>query len=353
MNTLSTPPVGLSLMCFIILASMILQVNNTAWAQVNEQHSSAVAPTNQSGTQGEPQQALLESSRIRGLWVWRREHVVDPAKRAAMLEFCTAHRFNLLMVQARMEKDSVPTVMADQDAWRALLAEASARSILVEALEGDRAMALTENWPTTLARLDAILAFNRTQPVGQRLAGIHYDIEPYLLPQWKTDQRPAVMEQYLQFLLAANTRLRLDGAGLTLAVDIPFWLDHKTEPGDSCILAFLGQTKNFHQHIQDLTDYIGIMSYRQRGLGPNSITAHCAAELDYARQIGRGVCAGAEVGAVKETPTISFSSLPPATFWREMHLVQEHLAADPAFRGLLIHSYDHLPRYLAGEGAEH
>ena len=295
---------------------------------------------------------LLEASRIRGLWVWRREFITDDAKRAAMLAFCSEHHFNRLLVQMRTVPGSSPTdplVFGDQDQWRALLKEASATNIFIEALDGAHDMATAPKWKSTLAQLDALLAFNRSLPADQSIAGIHYDIEPYLLPQWKTEARQQIMEQYLQFLLAANARLRLDGKVMTLAVDIPFWYDRKTEPGDSCVLNFMGETKNFHQHIQDLTDYIGIMAYRQKSLGPNSMAYHCEAELEYAKQIGHGIGAAAEVNPLKDAPNITFHGLPAATFWEQIQLLQTNYATEPAFAGVLIHSYDFLPRYLAGE----
>ena len=84
------------------------------------------------------------------------------------------------------------------------------------------------------------------------------------------------------------------------------WYDAKTDPKDNCVLEFNGQTKNLHQHIQDICDYVGIMSYRTSALGPNSVSQHIESELAYAEKINKKVCCALETIELKDTPQITF-----------------------------------------------
>lgn len=281
---------------------------------------------------------------IQGLWVWRAESI---AASEDLMAFCREHGFNRLLVQIHTNNSADGRLLRYPEELRKLLILAAAQGVAVEALDGAPDMGMAENHASTLAILEAIIAFDRTLPEDARFAGMHYDIEPYVMKAWKTDQRPRIMLDILNLFAGINARLRLEAPHWTLSCDIPFWYDHKTEEPDSCIVEFLGETKNFHQHLQDLTDYIGIMSYRQKAVGENSITKHCEAELAYAQKIGRLVCPAMETGPVHEAPQTSFHGLPSEEFWRQKAQVEETLKDHPAYAGVLVHSYERLRAYLA------
>lgn len=189
--------------------------------------------------------------------------------------------------------------------------------------------------------LDALIDLNQSMPEGKRFSGVHYDIEPYTSDRWKAGQteRDAVMAELLGFYVKARQKLNDRGSRMTLSCDIPMWYDNKTAKGDHCIVAFNGQTKNLHEHIQDLCDYVGIMSYRQKALGPNSAGEHIANELAYAESIGKKVCAGLETIELKDTPQITFYGKPPEVFWEAVSTLNRHHADRPGYAGVLLHSY--------------
>src|SRR5687767_13835969 len=251
-------------------------------------HASPVAP---------PSSRLDPTGRIRGIWVWKRESFATPEARRNLIDFCREHRFNRVLVQIHSTPESRrrgrPT-LAMADALSPLLKDAAAAGIAVEALDGAKDMAVRRNWDSTLAMLDAILAFNRAQPEGERFVAMHYDIEPYIMPEWKTNARDAIMKDYLGYFQLARHRIDENSPGMMLSADIPMWYDRKTEPGDTCVVEFNGVTKNLHEHVQDLTDYIGIMSYRRHATGENSVVEHVEAELAYAEKIGKTVCPALE-----------------------------------------------------------
>jgi hypothetical protein len=293
--------------------------------------------------------------RIEGLWVWKARYITDAADRDELLAFCRRQGFNRLLVQVPWKHGTAPVVQSPPSQkdpltdgrhpqvafpveFARLIADAAKQHVVVEALDGEPYMGDRSAWPQTMATVDALVAFNATLPQGARLAGIHWDIEPYTRPDWKVQAtRVPIETDYLQMLTDAKAKLA--GTGLTLAVDIPMWYDNKTAPDDNCIVTFNGQTKNFHQHIQDITDYVGIMSYRQKALGKNSASDMVANELAYAEQIGKRVCPAYETVRLDDTPTITFYGKPAEQLQAQRQALEAALGNRPGFGGMFIHCY--------------
>lgn len=291
-----------------------------------------------------------------GMWVWHEKWVKSEEAQDRLLDFCEQHGINLLPVQIHVEPGSVkrgqPKLKYPKQLHR-LIGEAMRRGIKVEALDGSSEMGLEENRSSVLAILDMLLAYNKTLGAYGGFSGIHYDIEPYLLPDWKTPKRQAIMKQYLELMEAARLKIRLDAPHMALSASIPFWYDNKVSAEDSCVLEYNGQVKNFHEHIQDLTDYVAIMSYRRNALGDDSIKETIEVERAYAEWIGRYVCAGMETMPIPQHPQVSFHGLPPSEFWFQKQKLDQALDGQGGFGGVLVHSYETFMPYLSkGLGAK-
>ncbi len=285
-----------------------------------------------------------------GMWVWKDKWITSEEEQDRLIAFCEQYGINLLPVQIHLDPSSVrrgqPTLKYP-DQLRRLIEVAGRKGIRIEALDGAPEMALATNHQAVLAILDAIIKFNKSLGPYVSLAGIHYDIEPYLLPQWKTPQRHRVMRQMLELFEAARLKLKLDAPHLTLSASIPFWYDKKITPEDSCILKYNGQLKNLHEHIQDLTDYVAIMSYRRKALGEDSVTENVETERAYAEWIGRYICAGMETMYIPDRPEVSFHGLPASEFWFQRQKIQQALAHQGGYGGVVVHSYEFFAPYLA------
>ncbi len=291
---------------------------------------------------------------VSGLWVWQAKSVGTPEARRELVAFAAKHGFNRLFVQVRFESGSVAAgkpVVSDAEGWKDLVSSAKEKGIVIEALDGDPEMARGANHGKLLAKLDAIIAMDKGLPEGAKLAGVHYDIEPYTAKAWKEGDRQAVMKEFLDGFWAMKKKLDVDAPHMVLGADIPFWYDNKTKEDDSCVVEYGGKTKNFQEHIQDVTDYIGVMSYRRKATGGNSVTAVVENEVAYAQKIGKTVCAALETGQVKETPTVSFYGVPVEEFWAQKKLVEDTLGKSAGYGGILVHSYENLKAYLS-EGAK-
>lgn len=279
-----------------------------------------------------------------GLWVWRRQSVSDDEARKELIDFCKQQGITRLLIQVRFEGEGKERQFADADEFRDLLKRASKAGVAIEALDGAHDMGLEERRADTLERLDAILAFQKALPAKARFAGVHYDIEPYLNPRWRSGDEKGVARETLETMAEIRARITPE-TGLTLAYDIPAWYDAR---GDGLAVEFQGATKNFHEHIQDLSDYIGVMSYRRTATGPNSILEISSGELAYGAKIGKKVYPAMETKELRgEEKTITFYGMGGEAFLKELREVRKVGARSPAYGGVFIHHYDSLKELLS------
>lgn len=269
-----------------------------------------------------------------GMWVSDREDIATPAERARLLQFCRTYGINRLLVQVPYERRGNGYDLALPEALRVLLADFARAGITIEALDGSAEMAFADNRANTLAMIQAILAFNRAQPDSARFAGIHLDIEPYVSERWKAGDVAAIMHEFLDTAVAIRDAVRASDPRLTVAYDIPSWFDQAVFELD-----YAGARKSFNQHIQDLSDYVGIMSYRTRATGPNSAVDISAGELAYGTKIGRPVYLSLETVSLPDTPTITFHGRPAAEYVATIRELAAHRTQDPVRGGILLHYY--------------
>ncbi|MDF1657611.1 MAG: hypothetical protein P1U58_08355 [Verrucomicrobiales bacterium] len=195
-----------------------------------------------------------------GIWSWSQANFATPEARDKMLSFCVAEGISHIDQHVSITRTEEGYRLRNADALKQLLIASDAEDISINALRGERNMFFQENHDRAYAQLEAILAFNRDLPEGSRLAGIKYDVEPYLTDEWRAgeESREKIIRDYLSFLTQAKKLITEAGSDLDLCVDIPFWWD-KPEFASS----LNGEEKLLIHHIIDLTDWIGIMSYRR------------------------------------------------------------------------------------------
>ena len=274
-----------------------------------------------------------------GIWIWQHKYITDTWERILMLDFCRSHGIGSIFIQVHFDRtDEGDYSLADQRDWNELLLMANALGIKVEALDGDGNMAFAVNHADTLARLRAVLDFHLAQPSNARFSGIHYDIEPHTTPEWQSGGQREIALELLELLSELREVVSNADPSLTFANDIPFWYD-----GDETyFLEFKGVKKYLNEHIQDISDFIGIMSYRTKMTGSNSTSEITSGELAYGAKIGRPVYLSIETVELPDTPQITFhgkSAVDVASAIRELI---EELKHAPSFGGVFIHEYETL-----------
>lgn len=287
-----------------------------------------------------PMSLKAETGKEIGMWVWSDSAFSTPEARQRLIRFCLKHNIRHLDVYTRIVYDHNQPILQDAEVFRKLILAAGQVHITIASLRGNPRMFFPENQEQTLRELRAVISFSKTLPAEALFKGIKYDVEPYCTKEWKTTKavHQAMMRDYLSFLRRARSLLREEAPRLWLAVDTPFWWDK-----DEYLLEFEGKTKQFSEHIQDLTDYIVIMSYRR---DIRKVLSCVEEERNYARQIHKRIFPSLETVRLKQAREISFWGLPKGQVWDTASQLLENGKGDPAMGGVMVHCYRSLSEKL-------
>lgn len=270
-----------------------------------------------------------------GMWVWRGEPVFEAQARQELIDFCKKYGITRLFVQVRFDPVGDGYRLRDPQAWSALLGLATKAGIRVEALDGAGDMGFAQNRADTLKRLDAVLAFQKSQPQSARFSAVHYDIEPYVTERWKSGDRQTVALELLETLQQIYAKTKAADPSLRVINDIPFWYSGREE----LKVPFNGEAKYLDEHVQDLSDSVGIMSYRTKMLGSNSTAEISKEELAYAQKIGRPLYLSLETISLSEAPQISFHGRGGEALIAAVRELHEGMKHHPGFGGINLHTY--------------
>lgn len=147
-------------------------------------------------------------------WAWA-ERLWQQDGGAAVLRAAAEHQITTLYISVSVAGDR----LAQTEALMAFLRRASAEGVAVWVVEGDPGMALDAGREHALSRLRAILAYQSTARPDARLAGVQYDIEPYLLAEYAEDPQ-RVATQWRETLRA----LSHTAGDMPMNAVVPFWI---------------------------------------------------------------------------------------------------------------------------------
>src|SRR5690606_7282796 len=107
------------------------------------------------------------------------------------------------------------------------LEKCHADNITVQGLGGDPHFALRERHQFALAKMQCVLDYNASASKTRRLDGYQWDVEPYILKEFKTDQHQSILQQYLEFVTAAVAMVQKSAPAdrFDLGFAVPFWFD--------------------------------------------------------------------------------------------------------------------------------
>ncbi|MCP4540491.1 MAG: hypothetical protein GY832_25415 [Chloroflexi bacterium] len=260
----------------------------------------------------------------RGLWIWNTDIVIDSDAQHEFFIFAQLKNVSGAYLYA------YSLLPNNSDELEDFIARGSNINIEVELLAGDPTWALTPTHPVALGFVQRTITFTKSITESARPIGIHLDIEPYLLPEWNSD-RSSIITQYLDLLSDVKQELVASSINMTFSVDIPFWYDTITA-------TYTSVTKPLNQHVQDITDRIVIMDYRDFAEGNDGIIYHAQDEMDYAQGIGKEIIIGVETNDI-EPEKITFFEEGETVMENELAFVKQHYQTSSAFRGLAIHDY--------------
>jgi hypothetical protein len=265
-----------------------------------------------------------------GLWVWQTEPLALGSRpNGALTCIAQTRNVNTLFMQA-----TNITTAAGQASFTAFLSDAKRNGQSVELLFGDPIWALAANHSVAVNYALAAAAFTKGQDAGHvRPSGLHFDVEPYTLPNWTSDH-DGTANQMLD-LFEKLAPIAAD-AGLDFTVDIPFWYNEE-------IVARDGGSRPLSELVQDRVPHVVLMDYRDNTGTCTMPTVDGVAvlameEIAYADARGKKVTLGLEVNQVLPAKI---------TFWEEGHDVLESVRAtvactyfdSPSFTGFAVHDW--------------
>ncbi|GGL11382.1 hypothetical protein [Planomonospora parontospora] len=243
----------------------------------------------------------------RAMWLWDAGEV----RPADVLAWARARGVKEVFVHADAR---LPSDAARLARLRELKRGADTARIRLTALGGDPRWALDHA---------AARAWQRAVLGTGLFAGSHVDVEPYVLPGWRTDQ-PALVAgllRMLQLLQADDPR--------PLEADVPFW--YGTVPA--------GPRTTLADAVLARVDAVTVMSYRDTVSGPNSLTAVGADMLARAGRAGRPARLAAETAPLTDCRHCTFHEEGAARMTAALAKVDAVARAYPAFAGIAVHHY--------------
>jgi hypothetical protein len=261
-----------------------------------------------------------ESRKLRkAIWVWNTTLILESTEeQEEFIRFLMEQGLDHVFLQLPNEPEHLGPlgeVQVDAARLRPLIAAMSRLGIKAHALDGHKTYALPEWQPSVLETLRNIVRYNDMSGASERFYGIHYDIEPYLLPGFNGAGREKILKSYLN--LVRKMADLAHQANLVMGVDIPYWYDAPDEvTHDVSRIAFNGTQKPASEHVIDLTDNVTVMGYRTSAYGADGCIAHAAGELAYASQKGKKIFIGLETSELFDEELLDFQGTPFAGFPR-------------------------------------
>jgi hypothetical protein len=254
------------------------------------------------------------------MWVWQKAVVTDPAEEAKLFAFCAARKINTVFVESQS------LIGNAQPALAAFIAAADAKGIAVELLFGNTGWALPAGHAKAEGLAQAAVTFSAGLGAAPRPVGVHFDVEPYTLPEWTSDQA-GTAGSYLDLL--ASLQQKTAGSGLRLSVDIAFWFD-------GIMVSRQGQARPLSEWVIDSVDRAVLMDYRDTAA---QIEAQSATEIAYGASKARPVLIGVETLCNLDPPSITFCEEGVAALDLALQQTQAHYAMSPGLAGFAIHDY--------------
>ncbi len=268
----------------------------------------------------------------KALWVWNTSEILaGSSEREEFLSFLSHEEFTCIFLQ-------IPGDFAMKtNNIRSLISDLSLINVKVYALDGNKDYALPEYHGQVLEKVDEIILYNEESERNEKFYGIQYDIEPYLLPEFKTEKQAWILEHYIELFMEISDRI--SGKDLVFSAAIPFWFD-SPDPYTKQIRTVTvdGLKKPLMEQIIDVTDNIAIMDYRTVADGNNGIIALAQNELSYASLKNKEVFIGLETKPLSDD-NLSFAAIGLTGLKSVMEEAKKKLMDYNSFSGFAIHEY--------------
>ncbi|MCY9756704.1 copper amine oxidase N-terminal domain-containing protein [Paenibacillus alvei] len=254
----------------------------------------------------------------KGTWIWDSQMIVKEADQV----FSFAKEHNVTALYLQIDTDMAPAK------YESFIRSAKAHGIQVEALGGRPEWAYKEKRNEIAKFITWVTTYNSSVGEEASFAGLHFDIEPYRLSGWKTNNR-AIVTSWMDNLRWIEKETK--GSGINITLDVPYWLNTIKVPGtDYSMSAWL----------LEKFDRLVIMDYRNYALGKSGIIENAQAIMREASTLKKQVVVAVETAESSEGPHTSFYSMGNEAMEKELQAAHNKLTRYMSYASFAIHDYD-------------
>ncbi|MCJ8012457.1 hypothetical protein MUG84_12005 [Paenibacillus sp. KQZ6P-2] len=257
---------------------------------------------------------------VRGTYIWDANEVLQNGQE--ILDFAKEKNLNWLYVRLDLQQPF--------SAYSSFVKQASAAGIEVHAMGGHPIWALQENRPKMMKLVKYVKDYNRAVQGDERFHGIHLDIEPYVLPEWRSDPQ-GVIAQWTSNLDAFVTELKKD-SNLQASMDLAVWLDKYKAPGEDISLS---------KWMINRMDHVSLMAFRDKAGGSNGIVNVSKEEIAFANELGKPILLSVEMKESREGNHITFYEEGAQYMEGELAKLPDLLKSSPSYTGNVVHAYSY------------
>lgn len=260
----------------------------------------------------------------RHTWYWESKELSDSVRVDEVIKFLKGQSVNVVYLQY-----SSSTAAAD---YRAFIKKAAALGMEVHALMGDPSWYAKRD--SVMTRLEKIQEYNAACEIGETFAGVHLDIEPHTLPEWKDPEtQPAVIAEWLETMKQYHSFAKLN-MNIQVSASVPL-----------ATKSIIFEDKPLYEHFLKYHDKIVVMSYRDFAEGNDSIIYHAEPLFKAAADCKASGSAvfGLEIGPNVEANKVTFSEEGKLKMEEEARKAAFYFKANygAAYGGYAIHSVKH------------
>lgn len=291
------------------------------------------------------------SGREIGIWQWTSLVGMSPSTMQTIIDEAAANHFTVIYqtIDAYLGIDALPDGTAKTQQLAAFntqvsqfLSLAAAKGIAVDAEAGWRDWAEAGNTWESSDIMDFVTVYNAAHAGAAKFQGIQYDIEPYLLPQYGTDQ-VGILTDYITLTQNLAAKAKQDGIPLTMI--IPDFYDgspaktpevsigNATDYPYAFILQALATSPNSH---------IIVMAYNNTANGAGGSISLAENEIHLADATDVKVIVAQETGPVSPA-YVTFNGQSRSTLFTQSGGIFTAFANNKSFGGIAV---DYLDPFL-------
>ncbi|MCA0971409.1 hypothetical protein LCM20_12460 [Halobacillus litoralis] len=262
---------------------------------------------------------MNKEEHVKATWIWDLESLDQNYDKAVSF----AEKQDVTLIYLHVSRSGL-----DEKEVADFIKQANEADIQVYALGGDPNWAKEESNQSLEQFYSVIQSYNAQASKEKKFKGIHLDIEPYLLPEWKKN-RDDVITQWTTNVSFFQKKVESE-LGLPVSGDLPFWIYKIPMPDGKQYVS---------EWMIDHLDSITVMAYRDFTSGNNGIKRIASPLVEQAANESKSVVIAVNVLNTDEGAHTTFHGNPPHHMKNELNLLNRRFTGHPGYAGVAIHDY--------------